>query len=547
MPKRIGLLEVFTGLLMLITVARSRAAPTFLGGVSQGTVSFPELKEASGIVASRNNTDVLWTHNDSGDTARILAIDTHGRKLGVYSLPNSSNVDYEDIGLGPGPVPNVLYLYVGDIGDNNANRANIRIYQVPEPAVYAWQYSNPIIASLKGVRAITLTYPDGAHNAEALFVDPCSGDLFIATKQSMISTIYTVTKAELDATNSLSLKYVRSVSFDVVSGADISPAGTEIVFRQEDFAKLWTRTPGQSVSDALAGAPVTIPVVGRPTEPNGEAIGFDSVGSGYYTLSDSATNQPLYYFARTSADGPRAPRQTVAAGSFWNYLDDGSDQGTAWRNPGFDDAIWPAGQGRFGYGNGNEQTVVSYGPSKTNKYVTTYFRTSFVLHNVPCIESLTLRMLVDDGAAVFLNGTPALYFQLSTNAAHNTLAAAAQATNLEDTWFSFPIDPHLLVNGTNTLAVEIHQASVTSSNLSFDLQLLGMESAAPIFTGAAFLTNQVLQLWLCGPSNSSVTIQASQNLTDWTILGGIAMTNGTGSFQDSQAGDFRRRYYRAVR
>src|SRR5437867_2032775 len=102
------------GLAILCTGAS--AAPTFAGGVSQGTVAVAGLNEASGLVASRNNANVLWTHNDSGDSARVFALDTQGRKLGIYTLPGAANVDYEDIAIGPGPVTNVQYLYVGDIG-----------------------------------------------------------------------------------------------------------------------------------------------------------------------------------------------------------------------------------------------------------------------------------------------------------------------------------------------------------------------------------------------------------------------------------------------
>src|SRR6267378_1640690 len=196
------------------------ADPTFAAGVSQGTVSFPELTEASGIIASHNNRNVLWTHNDSGDLPRIFAIDTQGRKLGIYNLTGATHVDYEDIALGPGPIPGVSYIYVGDIGDNTSVRTNVQVYQIPEPAVYARQFASPLTINTKGVRRINLTYPDGAHDAEALFVDPMTGDLFIAIKHSNTSKIYTATKAQLESGNSIPLSLVGSVAFDVVSAAD---------------------------------------------------------------------------------------------------------------------------------------------------------------------------------------------------------------------------------------------------------------------------------------------------------------------------------------
>ena len=241
-------------LLVITCTPRAVAAPTFAAGVSQGIISVAELTEGSGVVSSRINPNVLWTHNDSGDSARIFAIDTQGHKLGIYNLPGAVNVDYEDIGMGPGPVANLEYIYVGDIGDNNSDRANIKIYQIPEPAVYQFQSTNPVTVNMKGVRTITLNYPDGPFNAESLFVDPWTGDLFIATKQSGTSRIYTATKTQLDAQSSIILTFVRAVAFDVASGADISPTGKEIVIRRESHAELWKRAEGQTISNALRAA-----------------------------------------------------------------------------------------------------------------------------------------------------------------------------------------------------------------------------------------------------------------------------------------------------
>ncbi len=286
----------------------------------------PGLVEASGVVASRNNADVLWTHNDKGGQPRIFAINAEGRWLGTYSLPGASHIDYEDIGIGPGPERDVDFLFVGDIGDKNGNpeRAHVTVYRVPEPAVYQHQVSAPRIAAVRGLTAINLRYPDGPRNAEALFVDPRTGDLFVISKQDTTARIYRATRSQLDRGGFVDMSFLRAISFDVASGADISPNGGEIVIRQENFARLWTRARGQSVGDAFAGAPVVIPVVGSPAEKNGEAIGFDAASAGYFTLSDSLATQPLFHFSRTSESVSR-PRQTIVApGSTWRFLDDGS-------------------------------------------------------------------------------------------------------------------------------------------------------------------------------------------------------------------------------
>ena len=483
------------------------ATPAFSPAVTNGTVDIAGLAEASGVCASRNNSNVLWTHNDSGHPAVVYAIDTQGQLIGTYATP--ANQDTEDIAIGPGPVANISYLYVGDIGDNSGSRDHIQVYQIPEPAVYARQATNPFALTPKGTRTMFLTYPDGPRDAESLFVDPISGDLFILSKEST-SRIYTAPKALLDSSTNITLTFVRTLAFNVPSGADISPSGNEIVVRQENFATLWQRSASQTVSNAFGGTGISIPVTGTANgEPNGEAIGFDSSGSGYFTLSDSATVQPLRYFPRTSLDGPLTRRTLVSAGSTWKFLDNGSNQGNAWRYPSFDDSFWPTGVAQFGYGDGDEETVLSFGGNPNNKFVTTWFRKQFAVFNAAGITNLTLKMVVDDGAAVYLNGTRVVLENLGADAPYNALASA-MPVSLQSTWHPYNIEPRLLSEGTNTLAVELHQSSLSGSNVSFDLQLQALIPAAyepfdyPVGLALTALTNAAGEWWsAAGPNGST--------------------------------------------
>lgn len=541
--KSVAVLITATVLLVLPKVCL--AAPTFANAVTNGIINIPLLTEASGIAASRNNPGVLWTENDSGNAAVVYAIDSQGRNLGTYALP--ANTDNEDIGIGSGPVTNVSYLYVTDIGDNKSTRANIAIYQVPEPAVYFWQTNNPVAnRAMKGMRAITLTYPDGAHNAEAEFADPVTGDWFVLTKSNNISRIYTATKAQLDTSTNIALAFVRTLNFDVANAADISPLGNEILVRQEDFAQIFLRTNGQSISSVFSEPSNGIPVTGvAGGEPNGEAIGFDYYGGGYFTVSDSISSgiQPLRYFARTSFDGATPPRVLVAPASNWKYLDNGSDQGTAWKNSGFNDASWSNGVAQFGYGDGDEQTTNSYGPDANNKYLTTYFRKTFMATNVNRIANVILKLVVDDGANVFLNGSTIASVNLNSGASYNTLATPMPVP-LRDAWQSFIVNPKLLLEGTNTIATEAHLAAATSNSLSFDLQLVATE--APFITSIARLTNQV-KIFIAGSSNSPTTVQATANFLGWTNLGSLLLTNGSGTFSDLTATNFSFRFYQTYR
>lgn len=167
------------------------------------------------------------------------------------------------------------------------------------------------------------------------------------------------------------------------------------------------------------------------------------------------------------------PVIAVPAGSVWRYLDNGSDQGTNWTQLAFNDSGWSSGPGQLGYGDGDEATIVGFGGVATNKFITTYFRRSFVIANAASFVDLTVRVLRDDGAAVYLNGTEVFRDNLPTNGPilFNTRALSAVD---DSNFYGTNVNPGLLVNGTNLLAAEVHQSSPGSSDISFDLELAGM-------------------------------------------------------------------------
>ena len=169
------------------------------------------------------------------------------------------------------------------------------------------------------------------------------------------------------------------------------------------------------------------------------------------------------------------PDTLVAAGAVWKYLDDGSDQGTAWRGLAFDDAAWASGPAQLGYGDGDEQTVVGYGPDEGNKYTTTYFRRAFDLPEAGIHNSLRLDLVRDDGAVVYLNGVEVFRSHMPVGAITSATLASVPAVGgaEESAFFSALVDPALLHSGTNVVAVEIHQVNGTSTDISFDLRLTG--------------------------------------------------------------------------
>lgn len=158
----------------------------------------------------------------------------------------------------------------------------------------------------------------------------------------------------------------------------------------------------------------------------------------------------------------------IAAGSVWKYFDQ-EYAPTGWNGESFDDAAWPQGAEQLGYGEDDEQTVVGYGPNPNNKYITTYFRKSFSVADTVGLVHLSGSMLIDDGAVVYLNGVEVQRHNMPATTITNSTVALQAAE--ENVYTSFTIPKGLVKPGANVLAVEVHQNSAQSSDLSFALSL----------------------------------------------------------------------------
>jgi hypothetical protein len=164
----------------------------------------------------------------------------------------------------------------------------------------------------------------------------------------------------------------------------------------------------------------------------------------------------------------------IPKGATWRYLDDGSNAGTAWIPTTFDDTGWASGPAQLGYaGRQGEATVVSFGPDPDNKFATTYFRHSFTISDPSIYSNLTLKLLRDDSAIVYLNGTEIHRANLLAGPIgfQQTSAFAVLATYEEFEFFHVDVDPTLLTSDVNTIAVEIHRHA-NSDDLAFDLELI---------------------------------------------------------------------------
>lgn len=228
-----------------------------------------ELRESSGVAVSRAHAGIFWTHNDSGDPL-LYAVDAEGRTVGRVRITGAAVEDWEDVARAPCPAGGDC-LYVADIGDNDADRPSITVYRVPEPS--------PRAAHSAPAGAIRLRYPDGAHDAEALFV--LNGAIHVVTKgESGPVAVYRAPPSAAPGAETM-LQQVRLVSEARVdrrrriTGADASPDGRWIALRTLAEVELHRAA-------SLAGQGELSPIridLRALDERQGEGIGFAPDGS----------------------------------------------------------------------------------------------------------------------------------------------------------------------------------------------------------------------------------------------------------------------------
>jgi hypothetical protein len=249
-----------------------------------GIVASEEIVEVSGAAASRISPGVVWVHNDSGGGPVAYAVGPEGRDLGSFPIPGATAFDWEDMAAGPGPDGESTYLYFGDIGDNFAIRdGRITVFRVPEidPAT-----TDRVLSSMV---AIPYAYPDGSHNAEALFIDPVDGSLYVVTKDDQEALVFRGNGfADGSRVEALELVTVLDLGAEV-TGADISWDGSTIAFRGYETVWMWHRPAAATIAEALDAEPCT---ASSADEPQGESIAFMG-DDAYSTISEGAT-PPVY-------------------------------------------------------------------------------------------------------------------------------------------------------------------------------------------------------------------------------------------------------------
>lgn len=281
---------------------------TFASGEEISRLSDDRIDEASGLAASWQNEGIFWVHNDSGDDARVFAIDTTGATRTVVNLPGVTARDWEDMAIGPcSPGDTTPCIWVGDIGDNNKVWESVLLHRFEEPELLD---DSPTEMEASDVQTIEVAYADGPRDAEALLVHPIDGRVFIIDKTpGDPSNMWIVPTDSESATatvaGSASLGEIGIIG-GRITGADFAPSGNEFSIRT--YTVIYTFC-GDDPATAFSGSPSR--VIGYNLFQS-ESLTYARDGQSIWTTSEVRRSEepPLVKMELTSDPTTMEPGQT---------------------------------------------------------------------------------------------------------------------------------------------------------------------------------------------------------------------------------------------
>ncbi|MBI1760684.1 MAG: hypothetical protein HYR56_04535 [Acidobacteria bacterium] len=266
-----------------------------------GTITDPQLTEISGLTPSRTLRGAWWVHNDSGDQARLYAVNSRGQLLAKFTVTEAKNVDWEDLASGPGPDGKPA-LYLADSGNNSLSRSELTLYRVAEPSLAGAVPKRVLMDETEVAEAFPFRYPDGKHDAEALFLDPQSGRPYLVTKKMTPPCAVYRFPLPLQAGKTVTLEKVTTgkallaiSQLVLVTGAATSPDGKRVVIRTYFTALELARTGGK-FETLFNAEPQTIKI---PLEKQGEAISYTLDGKALVTTSEKLP-APFFQMLRSA-------------------------------------------------------------------------------------------------------------------------------------------------------------------------------------------------------------------------------------------------------
>ena len=264
-------------------------ASVFTDGSDVGELRGANMREASGIAASRSYPGQYWLHNDSGNDPELFLIDSTGAAQLRIRVEGVVNRDWEDISRSGDT------LFVAETGDNGAKWDTVFVHALLEPKSRA-------DSSARVLATFPFRYPDGPRDAETLLVDPLTGDWFIVSKREERSRLYRYPAPQRPGTLVTLERVPVEFPFRLAVGGDVSTDGREVLIKTYDAVYYWERRDGEPLSQTLARAPLPQPYT---PERQGEAIAFSLDGSAYYTTSEVELDVPqllLRYLRRSTSN-----------------------------------------------------------------------------------------------------------------------------------------------------------------------------------------------------------------------------------------------------
>jgi hypothetical protein len=365
---------------------------------------------------------------------------------------------------------------------------------------------------------------------QVLFVHSNHSVSFLGTVSGVTNSSFTVPTRGEQATNvffRIVLTATDSVGREATASRDIFPLTSTITIASEPSG-LQTSIDGMNrVTPATIGSVVglrrQISAI-TPTIFNSRTFDWKTWSEGgavTHTIVVPETNTTYSAIYRT-------PTVLVPANASWKYLVTGTAQSASWKTAGFNDSAWPAGPAQLGFGDNDEATPIGYGPDPNNKYTTTYFRHAFTVADPTVFGALLVRLLRDDGGVVYLNGAEVFRSNMGGGVpAYPTEALSTVPLADESTQFYLTnVAPAVLRAGTNVIAVEIHQNGANSSDLSFALELRGVENDPRLILERVL--SQVQLKWPFPSSNYVLQSSATVGPTSswFTVAQPTVVTNG---------------------
>lgn len=197
-------------------------------------ITSKEINESSGLVVSKCQPDVFWTHNDSGDGPFVYAFNIKGEPRGTFRVPNSKNTDWEDIAT-TRATSGECFLYIGEIGDNDRKRDVHTVYKLKEPIVSnLTALATRESASQTGeAEVLNFRYPNQRLDAEALLVHPNTNEIYLVSKEFDGPAKVFKLKPEFSSQEIQTAVEVAEITLPAnpkgfITGGDISPDGKHV-------------------------------------------------------------------------------------------------------------------------------------------------------------------------------------------------------------------------------------------------------------------------------------------------------------------------------